>query len=89
MILGEPVKEGLPQVVQRLIKWREKNHLSQRAAVEVMQARDCDVSIFTLQSWERGHRQPGKFTEKVLRRFLKENPVIPNPPSYRPGPPKR
>jgi hypothetical protein len=81
------VKEGLPPVIVRLIKWREKNGLSQRAAVEVMQARGFDVSKSTLQKWETG-TPPGKYSSRALQSFLKEHPVILNPPQYRPGPKK-
>jgi hypothetical protein len=80
------VKPGLPKVVQQLVRWREKNHLSQRAAVQVMMDRGLDVSLFTLQTWEQGYRNPGRYAAQALSAFLRENPVIPNPPQYRRGP---
>ena len=80
------VKEGLPPVIQRLIKWRLRNKLSQRGAVEVMMDRGLDVSLFTLQTWEQGYRNPGRYAAQALSAFLRDNPVIPNPPQYRRGP---
>ena len=72
----------LPRIVQRLRAWRRRNGLSQRAAAEVMQAHDCPVSISTLQAWEQGRHQPGKLAERMLGVFLKEHPIIENPPKY-------
>src|SRR5689334_7084894 len=86
MIIGSPVKEGLPPVIQRVIKWRLKNRLSQRGASEVMRRHGLDVSMYTLQGWEQGHRKPGKFAIQALNAFLRENPDIQDPPQYRPGP---
>ena len=51
-------EEPVPQVIQKLIAWRRRNGLSQRAAVEVMQARDFPVTLTTLEKWEAGDRQP-------------------------------
>ena len=85
LVFPGAVKLGLPQVVQRLIKWRVKNGLSQRGAVETMKARGLDVSLYTLQTWEQGYRQPGRYAAQALNAFLKANPVIENPPQYRPG----
>lgn len=76
----------LPAVVKKLLSWRRKNHLSQRGAVEIMQARNFDVSLSTLQNWERSARKPGRIVSNALQEFLEENPKIDNPPRYAPGP---
>ena len=80
------VKEGLPPVIKNLIRWRHRNGLSQRGAVEVMQAHGLEVSRTTLQHWEQGVRAPGKLAAKAIRDFLTRHPRIENPPRYRPGP---
>jgi hypothetical protein len=80
------VKEGLPPVIKNLIRWRHRNGLSQRGAVEVMQAHGLEVSISGLQQWERGARKPAKLAVKALRDFLAQHPRIENPPRYGPGP---
>jgi hypothetical protein len=80
------VKEGLPPVIKNLIRWRHRNGLSQRGAVEVLQAYGLEVSISGLQQWERGAREPAKLATKALSDFLARHPRIENPPRYRPGP---
>jgi DNA-binding transcriptional regulator YiaG len=52
-----------------------------------MKSRDFDVSKSTLQKWETG-TLPGKYSTRALQAFLKQHPVIENPPVYRPGPKK-
>jgi transcriptional regulator with XRE-family HTH domain len=75
-------------VIEELIEWRRRNRLSQRAASEVMQARQCPISINQIQAWEQSKRVPPRLETQVLQRFLVENPTIENPPMYRPGPKK-
>jgi hypothetical protein len=86
VIFPVAVKEGLPLVIRKLIRWRAKNGLSQRGASEVMQARGLDVPISTIKQWEQGVREPGKLAAKAVRDFLAQHPTIENPPRYRPGP---
>jgi DNA-binding transcriptional regulator YiaG len=86
MIFPVAVKEGLPPVIRKLIKWRETNGLSQRAAAQVMMDHNVEVPVSTLQKWENGLREPGKLATKALRDFLKAHPKIENPPVFKPGP---
>ena len=52
-------EEELPeQAVQKLVAWRQRNGLSQRAAVAAMQERNFPVTLTTLEKWESGERQP-------------------------------
>ena len=78
--------EALPPIIKRLKKWRDKNGLSQRAAVDVLRLHGLEVSLGTLQHWEQGVREPGKLASKAIRDFLTEHPTIENPPRYKPGP---
>jgi hypothetical protein len=78
--------EDLPELVQRLKKWRRDNGLSQKAAIVVMNRHGCDVLFFTLEAWERGRRQPGRLASKAVSDFLDRHPVIKNPPVFRRGP---
>jgi hypothetical protein len=87
MIFPGIVKEGLPPVIKRLLAWRKRNNLSRRGAVEVMKARGVEVSIRTLERWEQGLNEPGSGFTQLLSTFLKQHPVIPDPPHYPPGPP--
>jgi DNA-binding transcriptional regulator YiaG len=80
------VKEGLPPVIQRLIKWRLRNQLSQRGAVEVMMRHGLKVSRTTLQHWEQKVSAPNNLASKAIQDFLKQHPKIKNPPRYKPGP---
>jgi hypothetical protein len=80
------VKEGLPPVIQRLIKWRLRNNLSQRGAVEVMMKHGLKVSRTTLQHWEQKVSAPNNLASKAIQDFLKQHPKIKNPPRYKPGP---
>lgn len=69
-------------VVEKVRRWRKKNGLSQRAAVEVMVKGGCEIKVTTLQKWEAGVNAPGQFTIKYLEDFLVENPVIKDGPRY-------
>ena len=80
------VKEGLPPVIKRLVAWRKRNNLSRRGAAEVMKARGLPVPIRTLEGWEQGNHGPSAYSTLLLTAFLKEHPVIENPPYYPPGP---
>jgi transcriptional regulator with XRE-family HTH domain len=75
-------------VIEQLIEWRRRNGLSQRGAAEVMEARQCPISINQIQAWEQSKRVPPRLEVQVLQRFLSEHPTIENPPIYRPGPKK-
>ena len=81
------VKEGLPPVIRRLIAWRKRNNLSRRGAAEVMKERGLPVPIRTLEGWEQGNHGPNAYSTLLLTAFLKEHPIIENPPYYPPGPP--
>jgi DNA-binding transcriptional regulator YiaG len=71
-------EEELPeQAVQQLVSWRQRNGLSQRAAVEAMQRRNFPVTLTTLEKWESGERRPGRIVTQALLRFLQEYPTIP------------
>jgi len=82
MILGGAVKEGLPPVIQRLIAWRKRNNLSQRAAAVVMQAAGYQVRLSAIQHWETGIRTPSPLAGKALETFLDQHPTIQNPPRF-------
>jgi DNA-binding transcriptional regulator YiaG len=73
---GEMAEEQLPEVVQRLVAWRKHNGLSQRAAVEVMNARHLPVTLTSLEKWEMGINRPGKLATHALLRFLEDHPTI-------------
>jgi len=68
-------------VIAKLKAWRTANKLSQRQAVEVMNARGFPVALRTLQSWELSrktpsHRDPQKFAARALEAFLADYPTI-------------
>ena len=86
LIFRGAVKEGLPLIIQRLIKWRLRNNLSQRGAVEVMMRHGLKVSRTTLQHWEQKVSAPNNLASKAIQDFLKQHPKIKNPPRYKPGP---
>jgi DNA-binding transcriptional regulator YiaG len=86
--VAEKKKQKLPMIVRKLVSWRKKNGLSQRAAAVVMQERQCDILLSSLQAWEQGKRQPGRSAKKVLSTFLDRNPTVENPPVFKPGPKK-
>ena len=65
-------------VIEKVRRWREKNGLSQRGAVEVMVRGGCEIKVTTLQKWEAGVNAPGRFTVKYLEDFLAAHPVIPD-----------
>jgi DNA-binding transcriptional regulator YiaG len=71
-------EEELPeQAVQKLVTWRQRNGLSQRAAVAAMQERNFPVTLTTLEKWESGERRPGRLAAVALLRFLQDHPTIP------------
>jgi DNA-binding transcriptional regulator YiaG len=78
----EKKRTRLPAVIQRLKAWREANKLSQRQAVAVMQARECPITLSTLQAWERSWRSPGQLASKALVAFLSQYPTITDAPVY-------
>ena len=67
-------------VIEKVRRWREKNGLSQRGAVEVLVRGGCEIKVTTLQKWEAGVNAPGRFTVKYLEDFLAAHPVIPDAP---------
>jgi len=72
----------LPPVVQKLKRWRKKNHLSQRQAAAVMHEAGYPVLVSSLRSWEIGKRSPNAWVSKALEAFLKEHPTVTNPPQF-------
>jgi len=70
-------EEELPErAVQMLVAWRQRNGLSQRAAVKVMQELNFPITLTTLSKWEAGDRQPVKLAAKALMDFLKRHPRV-------------
>lgn len=70
-------EEELPeQAVQMLVAWRERNRLSQRAAVEYMQAHGLPVTLTALEKWEMGINRPRGLSAVALIRFLEEHPTV-------------
>ena len=70
-------EEELPeQAVQKLVTWRQRNGLSQRAAVEFMQAHGLPVTLTALEKWEMGDRRPRGLAAYALLRFLEEHPTV-------------
>jgi hypothetical protein len=76
------VKPGLPSVIQRLIKWRDRNGLSQRGAVEVMRGAGFPIKLSQIQHWECADRAPNEAATKLLEIFLEQHPRIENPPRF-------
>jgi len=72
----------LPPVVKKLKKWRTKNKLSQRQAVEVMKVRGYPVRLSALQHWEVGLRSPSELVIKALEAFLAQHPTITDAPKF-------
>src|SRR5215469_16388550 len=69
-------------VIAKLKAWRTANKLSQRQAVEVMNARDVPVRLRTFQAWEVRARYPEVFTARALEAFLSQYPTITDPPIF-------
>jgi DNA-binding transcriptional regulator YiaG len=64
-----------PDVVQKLVEWRRRNGLSQRAAVDFMRAHNLPVTLTALEKWEMGQRRPRGLAAHALLRFLEEHPI--------------
>jgi len=64
-----------PDAVQKLVAWRQRNGLSQRAAVEFMRAHNLPVTLTALEKWEMGHRRLRGLAAHALLRFLEEHPT--------------
>jgi DNA-binding transcriptional regulator YiaG len=69
-------EEELPEAVQKLVAWRERNRLSQRAAVEFMRAHNLPVTLTALEKWEMGLNRPTALAAVALLRFLEEHPTV-------------
>jgi DNA-binding transcriptional regulator YiaG len=70
-------EEELPeQAVQKLVAWRQRNGLSQRAAVEFMQAHNLPVTLTALEKWESGERRLRGLAAHAVLRFLEDHPVV-------------
>lgn len=65
-----------PDVVQKLVAWRHRNGLSQRAAVEFMRSHHFPVTLTALEKWEMGHRRPRRLAAHALLRFLEDHPDV-------------
>lgn len=63
-------------VIEELKAWREKNGLSQRQAVAVMEAGGVPVTQRSLRGWETGERRPGAMAAKLLEQFLRSYPKV-------------
>jgi DNA-binding transcriptional regulator YiaG len=68
-------EDELSEAVQKLVAWRQRNGLSQRAAVEYMQAHGLPVTLTALEKWEMGDRRLRGLAAHALLRFLEEHPT--------------
>jgi len=59
-------------VIAKLKAWRTANKLSQRQAVEVMNAHGFPVALRTLQSWELSKKTPSQLRTNLSPLFLAE-----------------
>jgi DNA-binding transcriptional regulator YiaG len=72
-------EEELPgRAVQMLVAWRQRNGLSQRAAVEFMRTRGLPVTLTVLEKWEMGINRPVALSAVALIRFFEEHPTVSN-----------
>jgi hypothetical protein len=76
------VKRRVTPVMKRVIAWRKRNQMSQRAAVTVMSEAGYSITLTMLQHYEVGLRTPSELVQRALERFLDEHPVIENPPRF-------
>jgi DNA-binding transcriptional regulator YiaG len=47
-----------------------------------MEARGLSIPYHTLEVWDTGVRNPGRFAAQVLSKFLEDHPVITDAPRY-------
>jgi hypothetical protein len=77
------MRKRLP-VIARLRKWRKANGgLSARQTSAVMEARGLQIPYHTLEVWDSGVRNPGRFAAKAVEKFLDEHPTVDDAPKYR------
>jgi transcriptional regulator with XRE-family HTH domain len=67
-------------VIDKLKAWRRTNGLSQRQAAEVMKSHGVPATLTTLQRWEIGARDPGKFALAALDQFMDAHPTVTDAP---------
>jgi DNA-binding transcriptional regulator YiaG len=70
-------ERDLHDVIEKLVAWRGRNGLSQRAAVEFMRAQGLPVTLTALEKWEMGINRPRGLAAVALLRFLEEHPTVP------------
>jgi hypothetical protein len=68
--------QQLPEIVRKLIAWRWRNGLLQRAAVHVLQSHFFRISLASLASWEQGRRAPLRRTAHLLDELLTRFPLV-------------
>ena len=76
-----PKREPAPIAVS-LRAWRKRNHLSQRQAAAVMQARGLPATTGVIRAWETGWRMPTPITARAIEDFLEKYPEITDPPRF-------
>lgn len=67
---------GLPPTVRRLLLWRKRNGLSQRATVEIMARHNVTVKLSALQDWEQGPRKLKGYAAQLIDQFLQDHPTV-------------
>jgi hypothetical protein len=68
--------QQLSEIVRKLIAWRQRNSLSQRDAVSVLQSHFFRVSLGSLASWEQGRRLPMPQSAHLLEGLLTRFPIV-------------
>jgi transcriptional regulator with XRE-family HTH domain len=66
-------KEPLPLITE-LKRWRQQSGLSQRKAVQALQAAGIPVTLYALQAWEIGRWNPRAHVALALAEFLQKQP---------------
>jgi DNA-binding transcriptional regulator YiaG len=66
-------KEPLPLIAE-LKRWRRVSGLSQREAVQALQAAGIPVTLYSLQAWEIGRWHPRAPVALALAEFLQRQP---------------
>jgi transcriptional regulator with XRE-family HTH domain len=72
-------RDGL---VQRLIKWRKDNKLTQGGVADAFERVGVPIDVRTIQQWEQGRYKPSRLAAAALEKFLAEPPTITDAPPY-------